>query len=70
MTIEFKTLEYADDFCAGWNLSSCNVSMEEVICQQARNHAFYKRTGKEKLITSGMVNGAEARQQFIEKGKA
>lgn len=71
--VNFDSLEYADSFCAGWNLARCGDDLKHVQDIVSYNKKHWKKTNKTRKIPSnlckGIIDGWKARRSFIKLWK-
>ena len=61
-----KSLEFLDDFVAGWNLHKCNTDLKTCRKIQQDNNDLYKSQGKTEKIARNMEEGWISREIAIE----
>lgn len=56
--------KYADDFCAGWRHRAFGDSLEYTKQIQDNNNTYRRRTNHPDLVTTGQVDGWNARNEI------
>ena len=69
MDTENFTIEYLDNWVAGWNLNRCAYTLQQIEEQNKENNDYWKKHKKTELINDGLIDGWLARRAKVGQEK-